>query len=88
MFVIVFDSNLYSSTISTSYIRTNIWCDFDNFNNNILFNNKMTKIMQCTCKHEFQDEKYGKNRRVFNKTEKTPGEVWRCTICGKEINTK
>lgn len=25
-----------------------------------------TKIMACTCKHKYQDEKYGKDKRVFN----------------------
>lgn len=46
----------------------------------------MTKVMPCTCKHEFQDEKYGKNMRVFN--ERMSGgksNGWRCTVCGKEV---
>jgi hypothetical protein len=46
----------------------------------------MTKEMPCTCKSEFQDERYGKGIRVFN--EKIAGSKnngWRCTVCGKEI---
>ena len=46
----------------------------------------MTRVMPCSCKHEQQDELYGKGRRVFNKTEKTPGEVWRCSVCRKEVS--
>jgi len=38
-------------------------------------------IKKCTCKHEFQDKKYGKGMRVFNKGK----EVWRCTVCRKEV---
>ena len=47
-----------------------------------------TKILYCTCENEFQDVTYGKKRRVFNKTEKTPGEVYRCSVCTREVNTK
>lgn len=46
----------------------------------------MTKEMQCTCKHDFQDQKYGKGIRLFNERmagTKTNG--WRCTVCGREI---
>lgn len=41
-------------------------------------------IMSCTCQHEFQDEQYGKNMRVFNEMKKTqshPNSA-RCTVCG------
>ena len=41
----------------------------------------MTQVMNCSCKHEFQDKKYGKGKRVFNTGEKHD----RCTVCG---NTK
>ncbi len=41
----------------------------------------MTKIMKCYCKHEFQDSRYGKQNRVYNKT-KDDG-IYRCTVCGK-----
>jgi hypothetical protein len=46
----------------------------------------MYKIAPCNCKHEYQDEKYGKGMRVF--TPKMPsGKLagWRCTVCKREI---
>jgi hypothetical protein len=41
----------------------------------------MTVIKSCDCKHEYQDQKYGKNNRVHNTTE--DGRNARCTVCGK-----
>lgn len=43
-------------------------------------------IKQCTCSHQYQDTKYGKQQRVHNPTKKTVGDrvVQRCTVCGKE----
>ena len=45
-----------------------------------------TIIAICTCKHEFQDNRYGKNKRVMNPTSKYIGtqQVYRCTVCSKE----
>jgi hypothetical protein len=45
-------------------------------------------IHKCTCKHEYQDETYGKGMRVFNKMkEKGPGELrYRCTVCKHELS--
>ena len=40
----------------------------------------MSKVIVCTCKHSYQDEKYGENKRVMNKTDKG----YRCTVCGKD----
>lgn len=40
--------------------------------------------MKCDCEHAAQDEIHGKNIRVFNKTKKTPGNIYRCTVCLKE----
>ncbi len=37
-------------------------------------------IKKCDCKHEYQDKKYGKNRRVHNHCVKAA--KWRCTVCG------
>ncbi len=39
-----------------------------------------TKVMKCTCKHEYQDKHYGKDLRVHNMA---IGKVkgWRCTVC-------
>ena len=36
-----------------------------------------TKIFSCKCKHEAQDELYGKNMRLHNKTT----SQYRCTVC-------
>ena len=38
-----------------------------------------TRILRCNCEHKFQDQRYGKGKRVHNKT-KDGG--WRCTVCG------
>mgnify|MGYP003985295631 FL=1 len=40
-------------------------------------------IKKCTCKHKFQDEKYGPNQRVHNFALKgNQGHAgWRCTVC-------
>jgi hypothetical protein len=37
-------------------------------------------IKKCFCDNKFQDKKYGKKMRVFNKTMKGH----RCTNCGRE----
>jgi len=43
----------------------------------------MTKVIQCTCGHEWQDGRYGKQMRVHNYAPKgyggNPG--WRCVVC-------
>jgi len=41
------------------------------------------EILKCSCKHDYQDERYGKNMRLYNlmlKDGKDNG--WRCTVCG------
>ena len=45
-----------------------------------------TKIMKCSCEHEYQDKTYGKHQRVFNPTTKKSGDkiIYRCTICSRE----
>ena len=44
-----------------------------------------SKILKCTCKHEYQDKHYGEKMRVHNEiTNKTNVHNWRCTVCGKE----
>lgn len=49
----------------------------------------LMKIQKCTCKHEFQDQEYGKGKRAMNAMKKIEGGH-RCTVCGKEYgkNTK
>lgn len=41
-------------------------------------------ILPCSCKHEFQDQRYGRGMRVANPSRKSP-PMWRCTVCGKEL---
>lgn len=46
-----------------------------------------TKIIECDCKHEYQDARYGKRHRATtpNNSEQTKNNfVVRCTVCGKE----
>jgi len=44
-----------------------------------------TKIKECICSHEYQDHKYGKNKRVMNSCKSKDGKInYRCTVCGKE----
>ena len=45
-------------------------------------------IKSCTCKHEYQDKKYGKGKRVFNKMDKQIGpgnHYYKCTVCERII---
>lgn len=44
-----------------------------------------TKVVPCNCKHEQQDELYGKGRRLANYSAKQ-GE-YRCTVCGTNHRT-
>ncbi len=42
-------------------------------------------IKKCTCKHEYQDKKYGQNNRVHNICAKDKNAVtYRCTVCGQK----
>lgn len=44
----------------------------------------MTKIIDCACKHEFQDRNYGPGKRVANSIKCEPGQnYYRCTVCGR-----
>ena len=46
----------------------------------------MTKEFPCTCKSDFQDERYGSGMRVFNeRISGSKSSGWRCTVCGKEL---
>jgi len=36
------------------------------------------KVIKCSCKHEYQDKKYGKGNRMANACDKGH----RCTVCG------
>jgi len=47
---------------------------------------EMTKILFCTCEHEYQDKQYGKHMRVHNSKKPKDGmnrpTDFRCTVCG------
>lgn len=47
-------------------------------------------ICKCSCGHEFQDQTYGRGQRVHNPCRKGLGPVtgYRCTVCGRMIDTK
>jgi hypothetical protein len=42
-------------------------------------------IKDCNCKHKYQDDVYGKNKRVHNQSRSRIGKekpAWTCTVCG------
>ena len=46
-------------------------------------------IINCNCKHDFQDAAHGKNRRVAtpkNTEQKKGSFVVSCTVCGRTHN--
>lgn len=43
-----------------------------------------TTIERCSCSHEYQDKRYGKQMRVHNLSGKKDRFRARCTVCGKE----
>lgn len=48
-----------------------------------------TRIVSCSCAHEWQDKTYGKGKRVYNLIKSSgPGmpQRGRCTVCGNEKN--
>jgi hypothetical protein len=51
----------------------------------------MGAIITCSCKNEFQDQLYGKGKRVHNLAKGAFNKQggWRCTVCGnlKTINS-
>lgn len=44
------------------------------------------RVRPCTCRHAFQDERYGRGLRLHTQTpgSKTTGPKLRCTVCGTE----
>lgn len=49
--------------------------------------NTNSVVADCSCKHDFQDERYGKGRRVHILiVKKSQQAVKRCTVCAKEKN--
>lgn len=43
--------------------------------------------MKCSCKHDFQDEKYGKGNRVFNQGGSKENPKFRCIVCAVQSQT-
>lgn len=44
-------------------------------------------IKKCTCKNEFQDQRYGNGMRVMNASGASgKADKVRCTVCSKEYN--
>lgn len=41
-----------------------------------------TVIKPCTCKHEYQDQKFGFGNRIHNNAAAKSGHKCRCTVCG------
>lgn len=41
-------------------------------------------IKFCTCRHDFQDSRYGKGKRVMNAMKKEGS--YRCTVCERECS--
>ena len=45
-----------------------------------------TKVLPCSCKHPYQEQKYGKGRRLHNPLQFTghegEREEYRCSVCG------
>ena len=42
-------------------------------------------IIKCECKHEYQDQVYGKGNRIHNKVLKSQ-DMARCVVCQKINN--
>lgn len=40
----------------------------------------MTKVLPCACRSEYQDKRYGIQKRLHNLMKKG----WRCTVCAHE----
>ncbi len=45
-----------------------------------------SKVLPCSCQHQFQDSEYGQGMRLMGRTKQSEGEKlhsWRCTVCTK-----
>lgn len=40
------------------------------------------KILPCSCKHDFQDQRHGQSNRVHNPCKRGDATAYRCTVCG------
>lgn len=54
------------------------------------YGKKGTVIALCDCKNQFQDERYGKQKRVMNHapSKGSQKDRYRCTSCKKEHTIK
>jgi hypothetical protein len=43
-----------------------------------------TVILPCACRNEYQDKKYGEQKRVHNLMTSKIFPTYRCTVCGNE----
>lgn len=41
-------------------------------------------ILNCKCKNDYQDKKYGKGKRVHNKCDGGMNVQYKCTVCGNK----
>lgn len=46
-----------------------------------------TAVIDCNCRHEYQDQQFGTGRRFANLAGGTAkdGAKWRCTVCEREV---
>lgn len=43
-----------------------------------------TKILPCNCESKFQDELYGKGKRLYNVSQGKKKNEAKCTVCGNK----
>jgi hypothetical protein len=44
------------------------------------FTAKSPRVMDCVCESAYQDERYGKGKRLHNPKK---DKKWSCTVCGR-----
>ena len=51
---------------------------------------KVSKVLSCSCKHEFQDRVYGNQNRVHTggKPDSSGIQTFKCTVCSNEKQGK
>ena len=45
----------------------------------------MMAVKPCTCTHPYQDTHYGHGMRIGNRVNAKEGNVYRCTVCAREM---
>lgn len=46
-------------------------------------NDVSTKLVKCSCKHDFQNNEYGDGLRLANRCKIASVPQYRCTVCDK-----